>query len=327
MLNYSLKRLLQSIIVMIVVAFVSFSLFNYVGDPVHNMVGQEASIEKRAEIREKLGLNDPVYTQFFRFVGNAVKGEFGISYQLRRPVSELISERLPATLELVFVSALLAIITGVTLGVYTGINRDGFLSNVILVISLFGVSLPTFVIGILFIYLFSVILGILPSFGRGEVVDLGFWRTGFLTSSGLKAIILPSITLSLFQMTYIIRLVRAEMMEILQTDYIKFARARGIQKNSINFKHALKNGLIPVITITGINVGTLIAFSIITETVFQWPGMGFLFINAVHFVDIPIMSAYLIMVAFIFVLINFIVDITYYFIDPRIRIKEDVSSE
>ncbi len=327
MLNYSLKRLIQSIIVMIVVAFVSFSLFNYVGDPVHNMVGQEASTEKREQIREKLGLNDPVHTQFFRFVGNAIKGEFGISYQLRRPVSELIAERLPATLELVLVSALLAIITGVALGVYTGINRDGFLSNIILVVSLFGVSLPTFVIGILFIYLFSVILGVLPSFGRGEVVDLGFWKTGFLTTSGLKAIILPSITLSLFQMTYIIRLVRAEMMEILQTDYIKFARARGIQKNTINYKHALKNGLIPVITITGINVGTLIAFSIITETVFQWPGMGFLFINAVHFVDIPIMSAYLIMVAFIFVSINFIVDITYYFIDPRIRIKEEVGSE
>ena len=312
---------------MIVVAFVSFSLFNYVGDPVHNMVGQEASTEKREEIREKLGLNDPVYTQFLRFVGNAVKGEFGISYQLRRPVSDLIAERLPATLELVFISALIAIVSGVILGVYTGINRDGFLSNIILILSLFGVSLPTFVIGILFIYLFSVILGILPSFGRGEVVDLGFWNTGFLTLSGIKAIILPSITLSLFQMTYIIRLVRAEMMEILQTDYIKFARARGIEKRTINFKHALKNGLIPVITITGINVGTLIAFSIITETVFQWPGMGFLFINAVHFVDIPIMSAYLIMVAFIFVMINFIVDITYYFIDPRIRIKEEVSSE
>ena len=312
---------------MIVVAFVSFSLFNYVGDPVHNMVGQEASTEKREEIREKLGLNDPVHTQFLRFVGNAVKGEFGLSYQLRRPVSDLIAERLPATLELVFISALIAIVSGVVLGVYTGINRDGFLSNVILILSLFGVSLPTFVIGILFIYLFSVILGILPSFGRGEVVDLGFWNTGFLTLSGIKAIILPSITLSLFQMTYIIRLVRAEMMEILQTDYIKFARARGIEKNAINFKHALKNGLIPVITITGINVGTLIAFSIITETVFQWPGMGFLFINAVHFVDIPIMSAYLIMVAFIFVMINFIVDITYYIIDPRIRIKEEVSSE
>ena len=327
MVNYFFIRLLQSVLVMIVVSFVSFSLFNYVGDPVHNMVGQEASTEKRQEIREKLGLNDPVYTQFLRFVGNAVKGEFGLSYQLRRPVSDLIAERLPATLELVFISAVIAIVSGVVLGVYTGINRDGFLSNVILILSLFGVSLPTFVIGILFIYLFSVILGILPSFGRGEVVDLGLWNTGFLTLSGIKAIILPSITLSLFQMTYIIRLVRAEMMEILQTDYIKFARARGIEKNAINFKHALKNGLIPVITITGINVGTLIAFSIITETVFQWPGMGFLFINAVHFVDIPIMSAYLIMVAFIFVMINFIVDITYYIIDPRIRIKEEVSSE
>ena len=327
MVNYFFIRLIQSVLVMFVVAFVAFSLFNYVGDPVHNMVGQEASTEKREEIREKLGLNDPVHTQFLRFVGNAVKGEFGLSYQLRRPVSDLIAERLPATLELVFISALIAIVSGVVLGVYTGINRDGFLSNVILILSLFGVSLPTFVIGILFIYLFSVILGILPSFGRGEVVDLGFWNTGFLTLSGIKAIILPSITLSLFQMTYIIRLVRAEMMEILQTDYIKFARARGIEKNTINFKHALKNGLIPVITITGINVGTLIAFSIITETVFQWPGMGFLFINAVHFVDIPIMSAYLIMVAFIFVMINFIVDITYYIIDPRIRIKEEVSPE
>ena len=327
MVNYFFIRLIQSVLVMFVVAFVAFSLFNYVGDPVHNMVGQEASTEKREEIREKLGLNDPVHTQFLRFVGNAVKGEFGLSYQLRRPVSDLIAERLPATLELVFISALIAIVSGVVLGVYTGINRDGFLSNIILILSLFGVSLPTFVIGILFIYLFSVILGILPSFGRGEVVDLGFWNTGFLTLSGIKAIILPSITLSLFQMTYIIRLVRAEMMEILQTDYIKFARARGIEKNTINFKHALKNGLIPVITITGINVGTLIAFSIITETVFQWPGMGFLFINAVHFVDIPIMSAYLIMVAFIFVMINFIVDITYYIIDPRIRIKEEVSSE
>ena len=327
MVNYFFIRLIQSVLVMFVVAFVAFSLFNYVGDPVHNMVGQEASTEKREEIREKLGLNDPVHTQFLRFIGNAVKGEFGLSYQLRRPVSDLIAERLPATLELVFISALIAIVSGVVLGVYTGINRDGFLSNVILILSLFGVSLPTFVIGILFIYLFSVILGILPSFGRGEVVDLGFWNTGFLTLSGIKAIILPSITLSLFQMTYIIRLVRAEMMEILQTDYIKFARARGIEKNAINFKHALKNGLIPVITITGINIGTLVAFSIITETVFQWPGMGFLFINAVHFVDIPIMSAYLIMVAFIFVMINFIVDITYYIIDPRIRIKEEVSPE
>jgi peptide/nickel transport system permease protein len=323
MFQYFLKRLLQSILVMLIVGFVSFSLFNFVGDPVNNMVGQEASEETREEIREKLGLNDPVYTQFFKFVVNASNGEFGLSYELRRPVSLLISERLPATLELVLVSALIAIFFGIFFGVYTAINREGLVSNLILVTSLFGVSLPTFVIGILFIYLFSVILGILPSFGRGEVVNFGFWSTGFFTLSGIKALILPSITLSLFQMTYIIRLVRAEMMEILETDYIKFARARGINKKVINYKHALKNGLIPVITITGINVGTLIAFSIITETVFQWPGMGLLFINAVQFVDIPIMSAYLIMVAFLFVMINFIVDIAYYFIDPRIRFKEE----
>ena len=308
---------------MIVVAFVSFSLFNFVGDPINSMTGEDASDERRAEVREVLGLNDPVHIQFARFLGNIVQGNFGISYQLKREVSDLIGERLPATLELVFVSAMLAIITGTILGVYTGIHRDSFMSNVILVVSLAGVSLPTFIIGIFLIYLFSVILGVLPSFGRGDVTDLGFWTTGFLTISGLKALILPSITLSLFQMTYVIRLVRAEMIEILQTDYIKFARARGIKNNIINYKHALKNGLIPVITITGINIGTLIAFSIITETVFQWPGMGSLFINAVYFVDIPIMSAYMIMVAFIFVMINFLVDITYYFIDPRIRFKEE----
>ena len=323
MLNYFLKRLFQASLVMLIVAFVSFSLFNFVGDPVNNMVGQEASDERREEIRDKLGINDPIYVQFYNFVENIVQGNFGISYQLKRPVSDLISERMPATLELVFVSALLAISVGVLLGVYTGIHRDSFLSKIILVISLAGVSLPTFIIGIMLIYLFSVILGVLPSFGRGQVIDLGFWTTGFLTISGLKALILPSVTLSLFQMTYVIRLVRAEMMEILQTDYIKFAKARGISEKIINYRYALKNGLIPVITITGINIGTLIAFSIITETVFQWPGMGSLFINAVYFVDIPIMSAYMIMVAFIFVMINFIVDITYYFIDPRIRLKEE----
>ena len=310
---------------MIVVAFVSFSLFNFVGDPVISLTGEDSSVERQAEVREAIGPNDPVYVQFSRFLGNVIQGDFGISYQLKREVSDLIAERMPATLELVFVSALLAIIVGVILGVYTGIHRDSFVSNIILVVSLAGVSLPTFIIGIMLIYLFSVILGVLPSFGRGEVIDLGLWSTGFLTVSGLKALILPSITLSLFQMTYVIRLVRAEMMEILQTDYIKFAKARGIKKNTVNYKHALKNGLIPVITITGINIGTLIAFSIITETVFQWPGMGLLFINAVYFVDIPIMSAYMIMVAFIFVMINFIVDITYYFIDPRIRIKDEMS--
>lgn len=314
---------MQSVGVMLCVALLSFSLFNFVGDPINNMVGEETSNEERAELRETLGLNDPIHIQFGRFVVNAAQFNFGKSYQLRRPVSELIAERMPATLELVIASSILALSFGVFLGVYTGINRTGVLSNIILFVSLAGVSLPTFVIGILFIYIFAVILGVLPSFGRGEVVQIGFWSTGLLTASGLKALILPSLTLSLFQMTYIIRLVRAEIMEILQTDYIKFARARGISNRSIYFGHALRNSLIPVVTIAGINIGTLVAFSIITETVFQWPGMGFLFIQAVKFVDIPIMSAYLVFIALVFVAINFIVDILYFLIDPRLRAKSE----
>lgn len=314
---------MQSVGVMLCVALLSFSLFNFVGDPINNMVGEETSTEERAELREALGLNDPIHIQFGRFVVNAAQFNFGKSYQLRRPVSELIAERMPATLELVIASSILALGFGVFLGVYTGINRTGVLSNIILFVSLAGVSLPTFVIGILFIYIFAVILGVLPSFGRGEVVQIGFWSTGLLTASGLKALILPSLTLSLFQMTYIIRLVRAEIMEILQTDYIKFARARGISNRSIYFGHALRNSLIPVVTIAGINIGTLVAFSIITETVFQWPGMGFLFIQAVKFVDIPIMSAYLVFIALVFVAINFIVDILYFLIDPRLRTKSE----
>ena len=314
---------MQSVGVMLCVALLSFSLFNFVGDPINNMVGEETSNEERAELRETLGLNDPIHIQFGRFVVNAAQFNFGKSYQLRRPVSELIAERMPATLELVIASSILALSFGVFLGVYTGINRTGVLSNIILFVSLAGVSLPTFVIGILFIYIFAVILGVLPSFGRGEVVQIGFWSTGLLTASGLKALILPSLTLSLFQMTYIIRLVRAEIMEILQTDYIKFARARGISNRRIYFGHALRNSLIPVVTIAGINIGTLVAFSIITETVFQWPGMGFLFIQAVKFVDIPIMSAYLVFIALVFVAINFIVDILYFLIDPRLRAKSE----
>ena len=314
---------MQSVGVMLCVALLSFSLFNFVGDPINNMVGEETSNEERAGLRETLGLNDPIHIQFGRFVVNAAQFNFGKSYQLRRPVSELIAERMPATLELVIASSILALSFGVFLGVYTGINRTGVLSNIILFVSLAGVSLPTFVIGILFIYIFAVILGVLPSFGRGEVVQIGFWSTGLLTASGLKALILPSLTLSLFQMTYIIRLVRAEIMEILQTDYIKFARARGISNRSIYFGHALRNSLIPVVTIAGINIGTLVAFSIITETVFQWPGMGFLFIQAVKFVDIPIMSAYLVFIALVFVAINFIVDILYFLIDPRLRAKSE----
>ncbi len=305
---------------MLVVALISFALFNYVGDPINNMVGQETSFEDRDALRERLGLNDPFLVQYARFVGNALQGKFGISYRLQRPVEELIAERMPATLELVFASAIFAIVLGLPLGVYTGIKRNSFLSRLILTGSLVGVSLPTFVIGILLIYLFSVTLGWLPSCCRNEVVDLGGWKTNFLSVNGLREIILPAITLGLFQMTLILRLVRSEMLEVLRTDYIKFARARGLPNRVIYFGHALKNALIPVITIIGLNIGSLIAFSIITEQVFQWPGMGLLFIQAVQFADIPVMAAYLVLVALIFVVINLMVDLLYHVIDPRLRL-------
>ncbi len=311
---------------MVVVSLVSFMLFNFVGDPVDNMVGQEATYEERVAMRDNLGLNDPFLVQFARFMGNAAQGEFGISYRLQRPVADLIAERMPATLELVIASAILSVFLGIPMGVYTGIKPDSWLSRSFLVTSLIGVTLPTFVIGILLIYIFAVGLGILPSFGRGEAVQLGWWSTGLLTESGWKAIIMPSVTLALFQMTIILRLVRSEMLEVMRTDYIKFARARGLPNGMINFGHAFKNTLVPVITIVGLNLGSLIAFSIITETVFQWPGMGFLFIQAVGFADIPVMAAYLVLVAVIFVSINLFVDILYFVVDPRLRVNKTISA-
>ncbi len=305
---------------MLTVALIAFGLFRYVGDPINNMVGQDTSLQEREALRESLGLNDPFVVQFGRFVGNAVQGEFGISYRHRRPVEDLIAERLPATLELSIIAALLALLIGVPMGVYTGLRRDGFLSHLFLAISLIGVSLPTFLIGILLILLFGVVLQWLPTFGRGDVVQLGWWSTGLLTASGAKAVLMPSFTLALFQMTLIMRLVRSEMLEVLRTDYIKFARARGLANRAINFGHALKNTLVPVITITGLQLGSIIAFAIITESVFQWPGMGLLFIQAINEVDIPVMAAYLCMIALFFVVINLIVDLLYYAVDPRLRI-------
>lgn len=314
------KRLAQSLLVMAVVSAISFSLFNFVGDPVNNMVGQDATREQRIEIRQQLGLDDPILTQYTRFMGNILSGDFGLSYRIKRPVDELILERLPATLELVFVSAIIALAAGITLGVYTGIRRKSWISRVILSTSLIGVSLPTFIIGIALIYVFAVHLRWLPSSGRSGTVDLGWWKTSLLTSDGWRAIVLPAITLSLFQLTLILRLVRAEMMEVMRTDFIKFARARGLSERAVNFRHALRNTLVPVITIIGLNIGGLIAFSVITETVFQWPGTGLMFIQAVDFVDVPIMAAYLVFVALLFVLINLIVDILYFVVDPRIRL-------
>lgn len=320
MLFFILKRLAQSVLVMAIVSAVSFSLFNFVGDPVNNMVGQDATREQRIEIRQQLGLDDPILTQYVRFLGNALSGDFGLSYRIKQPVDQLILERLPATLELVFVSAIIALAVGITLGIYTGIRRNSWASRSILAVSLVGVSLPTFIIGITLIYIFAVHLRWLPSSGRGGTIEFGWWKSSLLTIEGWRSIILPAITLSLFQLTLILRLVRAEMLEVMQTDFIKFARARGLSERAINFRHALRNTLVPVITIIGLNIGGLIAFSVITETVFQWPGTGLMFIQAVDFVDVPIMAAYLVFVALLFVVINLIVDILYFVVDPRIRL-------
>jgi len=308
------------------VAFIAFMLFQYVGDPVTSLLGQDATPEQRLRLRADLGLDEPLPVQFAHFVANAVQGEFGLSLRQGRKVSSLIVERFPATLELATTAALIALVAGIPMGVYAALRRGNFLSQVFMTFSLVGVSLPTFLIGILLILIFAVTLKWLPSFGRGDVVQLGSWTSGWFTTDGWRHLVLPAITLSVFQLTLIMRLVRAEMLEVLRTDYIKFARARGLPDRAVYFGHALKNTLVPVITITGLQLGSLIAFAIITETVFQWPGMGLLFIQAVQFADIPVMAAYLCLIALIFVVINLVVDLLYFAVDPRLRIEKPVGA-
>ena len=320
MLAFILRRLLQAVIVMVTVAFLAFLLFQFVGDPVLILLGQDATPEQVAALRAALGLDRSFVVQFGHFLWNAAQGEFGISLRQGAQVSRLIAERFPATLELALAAAVLALLLGIPMGVYAALKRGTFTSQVFMALSLLGVSLPTFLIGILLILVFSVTLGWFPSFGRGEVVQLGWWSTGLLTAKGWHHLVLPAVTLAIFQLTLIMRLVRAEMLEVLRTDYIKFARARGLTDRAIYFGHALKNTLVPVLTITGLQLGGLIAFAIITETVFQWPGMGLLFIQAVTFADIPVMAAYLCLIALIFVVINLVVDLLYFLVDPRLRV-------
>ncbi len=321
MLPFLLERLAQSLLVLFAVGLIAFLLFQYVGDPVIFILGQDATADQIAALRSELGLDQSAFVQFFYFLVNAVQGEFGMSLRQGISVSALIAERLPATLELAFVAALIALAIGIPMGVYAAIRRGSVLAQVFMAVSLLGVSLPTFLIGIFLILIFSVGFGVLPSFGRGEVANLGGYTTGLLSWAGIKHLILPSITLAVFQLTLVMRLVRTEMLEVLRTDYIRFARARGLSQRAIYFGHALKNTLVPVITITGLQLGGLIAFAIITETVFQWPGMGLLFIQAVNFADIPVMSAYLCLISLIFVLINFVVDLLYVMVDPRLRVQ------
>ena len=322
MFRYLVRRVFQSVIVLLFTGLIAFSMFRFVGDPIENMMGQERTDADIEILREKLGLNDPFFVQYWDFLIDAAQGNLGISFRQGRPVVEVLIERLPATIELASVSAFLAILMGVSLGVYTAIKPKGWLTNVILTVSLVGVSLPTFLIGILLIYLFAVELGWLPSFGRGDVVEVGWWTTGLITMSGIKAIILPAVTLGLYQMTMIMRLVRSEMSEVLSSDFVRFARSRGAPEVKIYFRHALKNALVPVITVTGLQLGSIIAFAIITETVFQWPGLGLLFIDSVQFVDIQVMASYLMFISVMFVSINLVVDLLYTAIDPRLRVSD-----
>jgi peptide/nickel transport system permease protein len=325
MIAFTLRRLAQAVLVMLSVAFIAFMLFQYVGDPVTNLLGQDATPEQRRQLRNDLGLDQPFPLQFAAFVGNAVQGEFGLSLRQGRRVSALIVERFPATVELACAAALLALVFGIPMGVYAALRRGSFMAQALMTFSLLGVSLPTFLIGILLILVFAVTLKVLPSFGRGDTVAIGAWTTGLLTLEGWRHLVLPAVTLSIFQLTLIMRLVRAEMLEVLRTDYIRFARARGLPDQAVYFGHALKNTLVPVITITGLQLGSLIAFAIITETVFQWPGMGLLFIQAVQFADIPVMAAYLCLIALIFVVINLIVDMLYFAVDPRLRFDKSAT--
>jgi peptide/nickel transport system permease protein len=320
MIAFVLRRLIQAVIVMVAVAFIAFLLFQYVGDPVVFLLGQDAKPDQIRELRASLGLDQPFFVQFWHFLVNAAQGEFGLSLRQGAKVSRLIGERFPATLELALVAAMLALFIGIPMGVYTALRRGTFMSQVFMTVSLLGVSLPTFLIGILLILVFAVTLGWFPSFGRGETVSFGWWTSGLFRVDGWHHIVLPAVTLAIFQLTLIMRLVRAEMLEVLRTDYIKFARARGLSNRAIHFGHALKNTLVPVMTITGLQLGGLIAFAIITESVFQWPGMGLLFIQAVTFADIPVMAAYLCLIALIFVVINLVVDLLYFVVDPRLRV-------
>ena len=321
MLAFILRRLAQAVLVMVAVAFISFMLFQFVGDPVVFLLGQDATPEQITEMRAALGLDQPFIVQFWHFLVNAAQGEFGLSLRQGAKVSRLIAERFPATLELALVAAAIALLVGVPMGVYAALRRGTFLSQTFMTLSLLGVSLPTFLIGIVLILGFSVTLGWFPSYGRGPTMQVGWWSTGLLSLKGWHHLVLPAVTLAIFQLTLIMRLVRAEMLEVLRTDYIKFARARGLSDRAIHFGHALKNTLVPVMTITGLQIGGLIAFAIITETVFQWPGMGLLFIQAVTFADIPVMAAYLCLIALIFVVINLVVDLLYFAVDPRLRVS------
>lgn len=317
---YIIKRLGQGVIVLFIVTFISFLIFQYIGDPVVTMAGRYATEAQEAQVRQMLGLDQPFYIQYLHYIWNALHGDLGMSYVSRVPVVGLLMDRLPATVELAFAAELFAVVFGVGFGVLTAAYPRSLLTKFILTGSLFGVSLPTFLVGVLSILIFSVMLGWLPPFGRGDVVHVvGTWNTGFVTWSGLKHLILPATTLGLFQLALLLRLTRSGTLEALQADYVRTAWAKGLGPGKVLFKHTLRNVLIPVVTMIGLQFGQLIGFSIVTETIFQWPGAGNLLLQSIYNSDFPVVAAYISMIALVVVFLNLVVDISYALLNPRIR--------
>jgi len=321
MFAFILRRIIQSIIVMLVISLVGFSIQHQIGDPVRDLVGERVTPAEREEIREQLGLNDPFYIQYFRFLKNACKGDLGLSFFYKKPALEVIVSKAPATLELVIVTSIILIVTSIPLGIYASIYPKRWLSRFAMAFSTIGVAIPVFLTAIVLIYVFAVELNWAPSYGRGETVKIGgWWETGFLTWDGLRHLILPSISLSSIMLPLFLRLIRAEMMEVLETEYIKFAWAKGLHRPRVWFIHAFKNTLLPVITVFGVQLGIMFAFTLLTETVFQWQGMGFMFLEAVERSDTSLLVAYLVVVGVIFVCVNTVVDIIYGIVNPMVRI-------
>ncbi len=319
MFAYITRRLIQGVVVLLAVSFICFIIFIYSGDPVISLAGRYATIQEREEVRKAYGLDKPFYVQYVRFIANAAQGNFGKSYVSRVPALGLILERFPATAELAVSAIFLAFTMGVGLGVLVSLKPYALRNRLIMTGSLVNISMPTFLMGILLIMIFAVFLGILPPFGRGETVDLGFWRTGFLTLSGIQHLILPAFTLGMYQLAVLLRLTRAGMREVLTEEYIKTAWSKGLPPRKVIFKHALRNVLIPVVTVTGLQFGELIAFSIVTETIFQWPGMGNLLLISIYEGDQPVITTYIMLAALIILSLNIIVDILYAFLNPKIR--------
>ncbi len=321
MIAFFIKRLAQAIVVMFVISIISFSIQDNLGDPLREMVGQSVSEAERQQLRDELGLNDPFLVQYGRFVKNALQGDLGTSYFFKEPALDVILAKLPATLELVFGAALIIIFLSVPLGVYSAINPQSWFSKTVMGLSIVGISVPVFLTAIGLIYLFAIELNWMPSYGRGETVDMFWgWESGFFTADGLAHLVLPCVSLASIMLPLFIRLIRAEMMEVLQSEYVKFAWAKGLNPRRIYFLHALKNTMLPVITVGGVQIGTMVAYTILTETVFQWPGMGFLFLEAINRVDTPLIVAYLIVVGAIFVITNTIVDLVYGLVNPTVNL-------